>query len=303
MSFAITRAVFEERLRLPVSDDRASDIQAAVRGARGTLDVEEKLNIVLENFEEFEGALLGLALDRALFQRGEWSSQIGDLHALNRRLVNLLATARLYIDQVPHSLSRLFGEDRAIPDAFDAMKSREYDGFVGYRVMEALRNYLQHRSLPIHVISHNARRVDRLAPSALEHTINAVIHPQDYREDGKFKAETLKELESMGTDVELPPLVRQFLSCLGRIHTDLRALLAPFEASWDTVIKESGDQFLAAGASDLTGLVLVSLTGERTYDVVVHIAPGPIVRRQELELKNRYVQHYERLLVANRSTG
>ncbi|CAN5917521.1 hypothetical protein BH11GEM1_BH11GEM1_20920 [soil metagenome] len=274
-----------------------------MRGAGGALDIEEKLNIVLENFEEFEGALLSLALDRALFQQGEWSSQIADLHSLNRRLVNLLATARLYIDQVPHSLSLLFETNREIPDAFDRMKSREYDGFVGYRAMEAVRNYMQHRSLPIHVISHNSRRLDRGTTPLLEQTVNAVIHPHDYRGDGKFKAEVLKELETIGPNVDLPPLVRQFVSCLGRIHTDLRGLLAPFEASWDSVIKECGDQFLAAGASDLTGLVLVSLTGDRTYDVIVHIAPGPVIRRQELERKNRYVQHYERILVANRPTG
>jgi hypothetical protein len=303
MTFALTRTVFEETLRLPVTDERASAIVTAVHGAVGTLSIEEKFNLLLENFEEFETELLNGALHRSLFQSGEWSSSIGELHRLNRRLVNLLATARLYVDQIPHSLSQLFGSGSQIGDEFRDLKSREYDAHLGYRVMEALRNYMQHRSLPIHVIAHQMSRRDHPTGSLSEHVVTAEIHPAEYREDGKFKGDVLTELGALGEKVDLPPLVREYVASLARVHSELRTRLTPFEQVWDGVIEQCGSEFQAAGATDLTGLALIKLTGDHTYDVVVHTSPGPIVRRRELERRNRFVEHYERVLIASRATA
>jgi len=302
MSFAITRAVLGERLQIPSSVEEACAIKEAVRGVNSTLDIEEKFDIVLANFEEYEGALLTMALSAGLFRHGEWSSQIGDLHRLNRLLVNLLATTRLYLDQVPHSLTQLFGTGHTIADAFDRMKSREYDDSLGYRTMEAMRNHTQHRRLPIHALDRNSRRRSCGDISLLEHTVRAVIHPQEYREDGSFKVSVLKELEAIGPKVDLAPLVRQFVSCLGRIQTELRVLLRPFVSEWDSAIDEAGKQFQGAGASELTGLALVSVTGDGLYDVIASIFPGPLLRRKELERKNQHIQHYEQMLVSNQPT-
>ncbi len=302
MPFAITRAALGERIQIPTSDDEARAIEEAVRGISGALDIEEKFDIVLANFEEYEGALLAMALRAGLFSHGEWSSQIGDLHRLNRLLINLLSTTRLYLDQVPHSLSQLFRADHTIGDEFKRLKEREYNGFLGYRVLEAVRNHTQHRRLPIHELDRNSRRRSCGDTSLLEHTVSAVIHPQEYREDGTFKAAVLKELEAIGPKVDLAPLVRQFVSCLGRIQAELRALLRPFVSQWDSVVDEAVKQFHAAGALDTTGLALVSVTGDGLYDVIAPIFHEPLLRRRDLERKNHHIKHCEQMLVSNRPT-
>jgi hypothetical protein len=303
MSFALTRTVFEEHLRVTVSTEEAAAIEEAVRGVSGALSIEEKFNLLLENFAEFESELLQRALDRSLFRSYEWTSLVGELHHLNRRLVNFLATARLYLDQVPHNLSTLFGQDSPIGAQFVAVKHREYEARLGYRVMEALRNYMQHRSLPIHFISHRVARREFPAGKLVEHIVTAEIRPEDYREDGKFKADVLKELEALGERVELPPLVREYVAGLASLHAELRTVLASYTSRWDGIIRSAGENFLSAGANTLTGLALVELSGDRTYRTVTHISAGPVERRKALEERNRHAQHYERVLVANRSTA
>jgi hypothetical protein len=302
MTYGITRTVFEEHRVLEITSARYSQISEAMRSILESLAIEEKFNLVLENFEEFEAELLRGALDRSLFAVDDWSQQMSELHRIGRRLANLLATCRLYVDQVPHNLSNLFGPEAEATQNFATWKSREYDARLGYRVLEAMRNYMQHRGLPVHAISHRAERREVANGSLLEHTLTPQIEPAQYREDGKFKAAVLTELERLGPQLALTPFVRQYIAGLGAVHKDLRALLSPEIARWDGIVEQVGAEFNAAGAEDLTGLAVVRQEEDGVYHDIVHISPGPIVRRRWLQHKNRHVEHYERVLVVNRPT-
>lgn len=227
MQHVLTRLVFEERAELPLTEQQYAEARAAMRHVLGALSVEEKFNLVLENFEEFERELLAGALGRSLFRREDWSEQMTELHRVNRRLVNLLATTRLYVDQVPHDLRNMYGPGARHVELFTAFKAREYMKRLGYRVMEALRNYMQHRSLPIHALVHDQRLRDRPGRPLMEHTLTPELDPEALREDGKFKAGVLAELEPLGDRVPIPPLVREYISGLAAVHRDVRALLEP----------------------------------------------------------------------------
>jgi len=299
LKHGLTRLVLEEGLFLEITPVRFAEITVAATSLRGALDIEEKYNLVLENFEEFEAELLNNALRRSLFQTHDWSEAITELHRLNRRLVNFLATCRLYVDQVPHNLSQLFGTNSSIAVVFETSKSREFDARLGYRVMDAMRNYIQHRSLPIHVISYQLHWRDLPAGRFREHTVVPEVETAKIREDGKFKPTTLTELEALGAQVDLTPLVRQYVAGLAMIHKDLRASLATHLEQWDQTIAQAGMDFVAAGASDLTGLAVVKEENE-AYTDEVYVSPTPTTRRQWLERKNSHIEHYEAALVASR---
>ena len=120
------------------------------------LDIEEKFNIVLENYAEFERMLLNVSLDRMLFSGHDWSAAMNELHAINRTLVNLLSTCRVYIDQVPQNLGAIFKGDSSPVEVLRKQMATEYDGHLGYRVLEAMRNYSQHRALPLQMLKPKA---------------------------------------------------------------------------------------------------------------------------------------------------
>jgi hypothetical protein len=50
--------------------------------------------------------------------------------------------ARLYIDQVAHDLNAICGSGSANPAAFLEWADEEYDRRLGYRTMDALRNFI-----------------------------------------------------------------------------------------------------------------------------------------------------------------
>jgi len=63
------------------------------------LDIEQQYEVLLSNYEDFEKEIVSVAIEHMLYAVGEFRQY----HArLNKRIINLLTTSRLYKDQVKH---------------------------------------------------------------------------------------------------------------------------------------------------------------------------------------------------------
>jgi hypothetical protein len=71
----------------------------------------------------------------------------------NRRLANFLGSVRMYIDQSQHDLSSLNMTECSKED-FHRLTNEQYDKYIGYQIMELLRNYLQHEGIIIEGITY-----------------------------------------------------------------------------------------------------------------------------------------------------
>src|SRR6266849_1778491 len=100
------------------------------------LGVEEKFNLVIGNYLEYEQELLNLALVHMASHNPTWSSFHDAKALINRRLANLLTVSRLYIDQVKHDISSIYGKNASTTIQVRQAFSEQYDRLFGYRVME-----------------------------------------------------------------------------------------------------------------------------------------------------------------------
>jgi hypothetical protein len=82
-----------------ISEEEFTRAKLAKRRTVLSLVIEDKFDLVLANYADFERELLGLALDRMIYADLSWFSMRSDRQALDRRVVNLLSAGRLYIDQ------------------------------------------------------------------------------------------------------------------------------------------------------------------------------------------------------------
>lgn len=119
--------------------------------------IEEKLNIVSENFYEWESEikesydfLLKTQSDRPECNLIMEEHGTKEIIVLNRRLFNVLNSIRMYRDQVLHDLSDL---DDDLKKNFEKETNRQYDKSFSYEIMEFLRNYMQHQGLVIEQIT------------------------------------------------------------------------------------------------------------------------------------------------------
>jgi ribosome-associated translation inhibitor RaiA len=286
MKYEIVRLVFDSQCRLPSSEEEIKRVKAAKSGLALATALEEKLNIFLENYIDFEEEILTQALRTSVFHEYEWSETSDRMYRLNRRLVNVLATGRLYVDHVSHELSAWYGNGSEASINLKNKTSEEYDTYLGYRVMAALRNYMQHRGFPIHHVRWQSRWREEDDEKICLHTVTPFFDVQALSQDKGFKKAILKELGNHGERVNIKPLLREYVSSIGRIHGFVRKLLAPEITQWEAEIQGVRQRFSTDCEANLRGLAIVAVddAGEKTESV--YVSDNAIQRRHALEKKN-----------------
>lgn len=124
------------------------------------LAVEERFEFIVSNFLDLEKEVLSLCADNMVRHESSYEHLFEIRHKCNRRLINLLTTTKLYIDQAEKRLYKLFenNDQENIKEKIGKFFKNEFDSFVEYQFMEGIRNHVQHAGLPIHLTNSGASR-------------------------------------------------------------------------------------------------------------------------------------------------
>lgn len=197
--------------------------------------IEQKFWLLVDNFEDYERGILTLALEKHVRPDFGWRVMQTDALDVNRRLMNYLTSSRMYVDQVMQDLSLITGPDG--PAELRSKMSAEYDARLGYRVMEALRNVVQHSTLAVTGVHF---------PHVSEGSISAAptMSAARLREAG-LKGTVADELEALSDMYPVSPFVREYMEGLGAVHQTARALMKPKVTPANELVKH----WLSTGAA------------------------------------------------------
>jgi hypothetical protein len=203
-----------------ISKKDACRAQEAKSIFRVAADIEEKYDLILSNFYDFEMCLLEYSLKHTA------SHPYNENYFLkaNKHIINLLTSTRIYLDHLAHLISE--SADSIFLDFdFKAIRSSQYDSLFGYRFMEALRNYVQHRDMPVNGISGNMVNDDR----GIRHTTDVTIDTKRLLKDGKFKSTILEGIHAR--DISLTKCIRDQMEGLKNIQSAIRVQIEPYVSS------------------------------------------------------------------------
>jgi hypothetical protein len=158
LRYAITSGVMDGSNPIYIAKDEFAELKRTQGRLTSVLDIETTFDLLLENYTEFEQDFLCLILRSSLF--GEEGERLEVYQEMNRRLMNLLSSARLYLDQILQELSSFYGNDSKQTETFKKATSTEYDTSLAYRALEALRNHAQHFGFPVHAVTIRFERED-----------------------------------------------------------------------------------------------------------------------------------------------
>lgn len=298
MRYGIARATTSSPGFLEITKDDYDSIRKAKRHQLVILGIEDKFDLLLSNYAEYERALLELTLQQVVYRGLDWAGFQSDLQLVNRRLANLLSAARLYLDQIGHDLGGLDDLAAGLSEAVNEERSRQYDGRLGYRVMEATRNYTQHRNLPVQRLSYPMHIAEPgVASSGMSFGAVPSLDVAQLESDGGFKAAVLDELRERGRFIPITPLVREYVEGIGLVQDRLRAVVDPHVSVWEALLLsvESRGQF--AFPDHQMGLAVVAEEQEGTWPQIDYVFSDPLKRRQQLRKKNRDLQTLSRRYV------
>jgi hypothetical protein len=305
MPFKILRMVLGAGPKqIDISQDAFREIKKARDVISAALATEQKFDIVIENFFEFERELLELSLQHSFAMFRPWESFAHDRQRVNRRLGNLTFATRLFSDQVRRDAASLFGRNSAERTRLEEVLDEETKS-LPHRTLLALRNRIQHQGFPEFQMTYQAgwegdaedpaRRLHfwldlRLRVAALEQGARPG--------DREFKA-LMEALRNLGEDIDLLNFVRQHIESIARVFEVFRDLLNPYLIDAETLVTETITRAKSEIGDDVVGLAAVTTDDDNSVVEEVQLFMEPMKYRRALRQKNQSFQSISKRFVSS----
>jgi len=257
------------------------------------LAMEEKYEILISNYLEFEKEILEHAAQLMIRHPLEYDDFFQVRIGFNRKLVNLLTAARLYVDQLHRHVRAIIPNDANVKDEIDKLFSEEYDKNLEYRFMEALRNYVQHRGIPVHLTQFNSFSDDSGEKRSLIFSMEVASQKEYLQEDGKFKKKVLDEIADR---VDLKASTRIYIEGISKVHGAARKLVEQPLKEARSTIETVIDSYQKTYLEKLVGLHAMCLNESNIVESVPLLLDWDDIRLKLtkrnsvlVNLRNRYV--------------
>lgn len=229
---------------LDINRDEFKKLDIAITNLFECLFIEEKLDFVIENFFEYEVELLKIASRRMIFLDDDYFSMSHERNVVSRRIVNLLTSCKMYLDQSIKHITRIYGKGSPESILVEHEFNLQYNQSFGYRVMEALRNYTQHYGFPIQNIIFSSEWLDfeNKDRSRLQFIVVPLIEVSRLAEDGKFKRSVLDEMLSFDKSnkgIDIRELIRDYIEGIGEIQEKIRNITRSDISDWECIIEDA----------------------------------------------------------------
>ncbi|RZM77882.1 hypothetical protein [Leptolyngbya iicbica] len=274
------------------------------------MSIEEHFNSVIENYIELEKDFYGCSLRNVVFCEGlnmslsddeQWCRSVEKIYFMNRRVINLLAVGFLYVEHLKHSIHSIYNRENRNYNLVKSLTQSEYDGEdPGYRVMCAFRNHCQHYDIPFQMLNQNFKRVEAKSGVFNKYVFSLKIRVDELRKNKKFKKETLSELNEMGNEIDLLPLIRGYLRSLWKIHEQTRKSLRADLNLCESKVSSRIDNYKGR-------MGFYSSTKVTRYDALGSVVESEEIfdffsrRRNELEMKNNNFDFFRKSFISNES--
>lgn len=268
------------------------EYQALLEAKRELSDlvaIEDTFDQFIENYLEYEEDILSLAQRQLLQSIRSWSEGQFETQRLNRRVANVLTSAKQYQDLVERITGKIRIGQSFVLTLWKAELSHQYDRLLGHRAMALLRNYTQHYASPISLVTSkhgwsddNGHNVCRIVPFIRVSDLKR--NEKRYSASGR---ETLTELAAIGESVPLTPLVRESVEGIGLAHEKLRELLAARANEAKRLYSDEIQRFNDAHSTNARAVTLVAMNANGT--------PA-----DQQSIFSDIVQHYDGLIRKNR---
>ena len=301
MKYLLTERTLGSSVTIKITEQEYKKIKTAKNNLLEIFYIEEKFDILIGNYLEFELDLLKYAAHHMVRGSGTHTELHRGLNQITRRIINLLSTGRLYLDQSIHNLNNIPSIKSINIEEIKKEKNKQYDQYLGYRVMEALRNYVQHRGYPIQSLTYNNKLVGKDSNERYLFSITPYIQVQEFEKDNKFKKEVLKEIKLLGEKVDLKPLMREYVEALWNIHAKIRELLKSDILEWEQLFQNTIERLQSKNSKirSIIGLSAVKQNEDGSYIDSIEIDKFIIEYRQELQRKNSTFVNLSKRYVTN----
>ncbi len=303
MDYGITTLAGVNRYFDQITETEFESIKTAKQRLLDCRSIEEKFDFVVESHLALEEGIIGVALISTT-SSGKHDKHWYDRHLamFNHRLAILLTAMKTYSDAVPKDMERMALSRREVNRAFNAARGR-----LGYRAMEALRNYAQHSDFPIRQASYGGHMVGHPPDHTVIRDVEPKLTPSAIRLQylrNKRDQSVVEELQGLGEEsIPLTRLTRDAVEGLWTVHCVVRRKTSPKIAEWKLVLVDARTGYLS-NHPDLVESVAVAAVAREddgNHAEEIHLVSRADSYRAYLEAKNDNLDGISSVCVTNES--
>lgn len=282
--------------RLEIGQELFEQIKASRQILSHALAIEEKYEIIVANYLDFEREVASELITEMVRRNHEYIDFFNLRLALNTRLINLLTSIRLYNDQVASHVSSCIPHDDNAKAKVKKLQSDEYNISFHYRFMEALRNYVQHRGLPVHRTSKGGKWTTP-EDGFLEWSLFFCTQKEELVSNGNFKKLVLDE---MPDEVNLIVATRSYIESISKIHIQVREAIEKRVQLSRSILDKAIQDYSAAYGKEAVVLFAYEYKDDEITDEVSILTFYDDIRRK-LVKKNRKLVNLKRMYISSQA--
>ena len=211
-----------------IKKERFEQLKEARNILSKVLVFEGNYEIVVRNYLELEKELIGIIIEESGRAYFSYDNFFNYTLSSNMRISSLLNSADFYIDALPQNIKYCF-QDKKDSRNIKQKIDEEIESNLLLKFVSCLRNYLQHKRLPVHNTLINRRWTDDNLMEFSMHIFSSKKYLSEYRD---FKP-VLKKIEEMGEEmgeeilkgeeINLILAIRHYVEFISKMHIQTRS--------------------------------------------------------------------------------
>lgn len=294
MKYLVTILTTGNNSELVIDKSKFEELKQAKEYLSEILSFEEKYELLLSNYIELEKECLLISAQNMVYEDNEYMNFFDIKLLFNQRIVNLLTTSRLYIDQLSQHI-KACNLNIDIKSFF----SYEYDNNFEYRFMEALRNYVQHRGLAVHFTSIGSNWTSLDDDGEMQFKTRVYTKKDEVEKDSAFKKSVAKE---MPDKVDIIYASRSYIESISKVHCNIRKILSDVAIYSRQIIEEITHKYEKINNGKSNGLSVIYSVNNGQYDEILdkfHLTLEWDNIRIKLEKKNQSLVNLKKRFVSS----
>ena len=265
------------------------------------LFVEIKYDILTSNFLDLEQQILN-ETESILVRGYDRYPNARDLTiSLNKRILNLLASARMYTDQIVGHVRSCLPDNSSKRNIVKESMRKERSESWDFRFVEALRNHTQHSGLSVHWTEFgmhaNKDHERRLSECTLDFAVETIWFDQETRQkictDGNGKPIDATDR----IHLKLP--IRRYIDSLRHIHFQVRDLIGKRVSESRCLIENTLHEYSMAWSHEVSCLEVREINDSGRVIERKHLMLNWDDERIKLQTKNKSRRKLENDYVTN----
>jgi len=297
MNAYLRQNVLDPVRKLPISDEQFEAIAKSRITLASAFALEESYDLLIGNYVEVEQEILSATASYAVRDLTEHQDFFELRATINRRVVNLLTAARLYLDQARQRFSGCSDDPEKARADFEQRANHHYDSCFGYRFLEALRNHVQHCGLAVHRLSLDTKWIKGGGEKRMcELSIHPFVEQSQLAADGKFKQAVLNEMQPKEVLIQH---IREYLERIGDLHRLARERIAGHADAARQTIQKHISMYAEQSNDSPIGLTAFRTNAEGQEERVPLFLDGDDVRLKLIS-RNSSMMELGRIFVTGR---